>query len=286
MEFFNKRTNITYYFLAFSVLLFLIGSLIKLNTPSAEWDYLYIDTAQNWAKGINKTPHFEHPPLYPLFLAILFKFFESSIVIARLGNTFCAFLTAFILFRLTSKLFSRDSALWTIIFYFLGPICIQGISIMDVADTSILPLAFVFTANATVNNTLRPGLRNTIILGLGIGFCLWVKVTSSLALIVGLLAGNLAYLIFERKTKYYKIWLLNITSMFIGLIFFLLTWVCISLFLWGSDACLAVLRSPWIAFYSKLENLNYFSKLIYVGYYTFGISIWFSPYFLIICLNS
>ncbi len=249
----------------------------------AEWDFVSIDAAQNWAQGINKDWLFDHPPLYPFFLTILFKFFGSNIVVARLGNIFCILLTGLVLFRMTSILFNRDAAFWTITFYFLSPACIQGVVSMDVADTSILPLAFVFTTYTIINNTLHPCLKNTGILSLGVGFCLWAKVMSTIALISSILGCIIFYLIIYRKERTrHKGWLLNICGMVAGLLFFLLTWVFVSYSLWGREACISVLQAPWYSLLSQnVVKMNAAHKIIQVIRDSILLFIWLSPYFII-----
>ncbi len=69
------------FFLLLALTLFLLGTLTKTAIPLAEWDYISVDAARNWAWGINKEWLFDHPPLYPFFLTILFKFLGSSIVV-------------------------------------------------------------------------------------------------------------------------------------------------------------------------------------------------------------
>lgn len=283
MEHFKDRFDISRFFLVFSLSLFLLGTLTKLSIPLAEWDYVYIDAAQQWAQGINKEWRIDHPPLYPFFLTILFKFFGSNIIVARLGNIFCILLTGLVLFRMTSILFNRDAAFWTITFYFLSPACIQGVVSMDVADTSILPLAFVFTTYAIINNTLRPCLKNTGILSLGVGFCFWAKVTSTIALISSILGCIILYLIIYRKERTrYKGWLLNTCGIVAGLLFFLLTWVLVSYSLWGREACIFVLQAPWYSLLSQnVVKLKLSLKIIQVIRDAILIFVWLSPYFII-----
>ncbi|NQT54909.1 MAG: glycosyltransferase family 39 protein [Desulfobacteraceae bacterium] len=177
----NKVSKYTQSFLYTSLVIFLLGSFTKISVPLAEWDHVSFCATEDWAKGINKAWIFDHPPLYPFFLTALFKSFGPGVVIARLGNIFSVLITAMVLFRLASQLFNRDTAAWAVFFYLLNPVCIQGTSSMDMADTSILPLLFILSANAIKNNTLNPGLKNTCVLTLCIGVCSWSKVSSSIA---------------------------------------------------------------------------------------------------------
>ena len=144
----NEASKYTQCFLYTSVVIFLLGSITKISVPLAEWDHMSLCAAESWAKGIDKAWVFDHPPLYPFFLTALFKLFGPSVEIARLGNILSVLLTAIVLFRLASQLFNRDTAAWAVFFYLLSPVCIQGTSSMDMADTSLLPLSFILTANA------------------------------------------------------------------------------------------------------------------------------------------
>ncbi|MHB8910439.1 MAG: ArnT family glycosyltransferase [Syntrophales bacterium] len=245
----------------------------------AEWDYISIDAAQHWAQGINKEWLFDHPPLYPFFLTILFKFFGSSIVVARMGNIFSAVLTGLILFHTAAVLFNRNAAIWIMTLYFMSPVCIQGVISMDVADTSLLPLVFAFTTHSIVMNVLNPCFKNTGRLALGVGLCFWAKVTSSIALITGFGGGILIFLILGRKSIR-KTWLLNLLGVAAGLLGFLLSWVMISSFLWGREACITLFHATGVSLFSQQGAPNYSFKLIQIGRHAVIILAWFSPYFI------
>ncbi len=279
----NKIARITALFFFVSLILFLFGSLTKLEVPLGEWDRVSLQAAENWSKGVNKAWIFDHPPLYPFFLSIIFKFFGAGVMTARLGNILCVLLTALVLFHFTSRLFNHDAALLAVVFYFSSPITIQGTSSMDVADTSLLPLAFMLTANSLRNNTVHPGLKNTTILSLLIGLCFWAKVTSSIALIIPLLIGSVAYVVLGIN-KDQKPWLLNIVGIIVGIGLFLLTWISLSRLLWGSDAFSQILATPWTAIHPTFDQSAYFARLLSRGYDAFRVLIWFSPYFVMMWL--
>lgn len=276
----QHRIDRSYFFLVPALALFLLGTLTKLETPLAEWDYVSIDAAQNWAKGINREWLFDHPPLYPFFLTILFKVFGSSIVVARIGNTFCIVLTGLLLFRTASILFNRNAANWAMMLYFMSPVCIQGVISMDVADTSLLPLVFVFTTHSLIMNTLLPCCKNTGLLAFGVGLCFWAKVTSSIALITGFWGGILIVLLLGEK-RIRKTWFLNLLGIVAGLLGFLLSWLMISSFLWGREACMAVFRAVGASLFSQQ---GYSFNLMQSIRHVVIILTWFSPYFIFIWL--
>jgi hypothetical protein len=277
-----KINRYTYYFLFTSLVVFLFGSLTKLDIPLGEWDRVSLYAAESWAKGINKEWIFDHPPLYPFFLTVLFKLFGPGPVTARLGNIFSVLFTAMILFRLTSQLFNRDTAAWAVFFYLSSPVCIQGTSSMNVADTSLLPLAFIATANAIKNNTLNPGLKNTCVLALWTGICFWAKVSSSIALITGLILGILGCVLLEKHRKEYRSWMLNITGIFSGTLFFLISWLLVSCSLWSSRSSLAVLKAPLRAIASNHNQHDFVVSLLHTGYDSMRVFTWFSPYVIMV----
>ena len=281
----QQRFYRSFFFLALVLALFLLGTLTKLSIPLAEWDYVSIDAAQNWAKGINKAWLFDHPPLYPFFLTILFKSFGPSIAVARIGNVFCVLLTGFILFRIARVLFDRDAALWTTTLYFLSPVCIQGVTSMDVADTSLLPLVFVFTFYVIVRNALSPSLKNTGLVTIGVGLCFWAKVTSSIALITGFLVGIPIFLALGKQSIS-KPWHLNLFGILAGVLGFLLSWVIISSFLWGKDACMAVFLAPGASLFSQQGTPDYSFMLMQISRHAVIILAWFSPFFIFAWLYS
>jgi 4-amino-4-deoxy-L-arabinose transferase-like glycosyltransferase len=279
----NRIAKISIFFFFFSVIFFLFGSLTKLHLPLAEWDYVSLEAAESWAKGINKPWMFVHPPLYPFFLSILFTVLGAGVMTARLGNILCVLLTALLLLHFTSRLLNRDIAIWTTAVYLLSPVTIQGTASLDMADTSILPLAFLMTANAIRNNTLHPGPKNTAIVSGFAALSLWAKVTSTIALIIPFLLGCALYFLRGIRNKAYKPWLFNIVGITFGVTFFLFTWVILSQLLWDGGAPSAVLGTPWSAIHSRLTQASHFPHSLSQAYDVFRIGVWLSPYFVIMC---
>ena len=273
----------TILFFSFSLTIFLIGSLIKLNIPLEGWDWIFVDAADNWSQGINKVWMHDHPPLYAFFLTVLFKIFGQSITIGRIGNIFCALITAIFLFRLASKIFNHNVAFWSVIFYLLNPVSIQGTNSINLTDTSLLPLLFVLTIDSIRENILRPTIKNSLFFSLLICFCFWAKITSSIALCTSILTGNVAQLIFEKGEKAgrsYNLIIRNIVGIAIGLCLFFLTWFLVTTSLWGFDAFLAPFKFLSFVIISKYEE----SKLVSTIYHILRILIWASPYFFLIWL--
>ena len=285
MESIQHSFGRSYRFLTIALALFLLGALTKLATPLAEWDYVSIDAASKWAQGINQAWIFDHPPLYPAFLSILFKCFGSSVVVVRLGNALSILLAAFILFHTAKILFQKDAAIWATILYLISPVCIQGVITMDVADTSLLPLAFVFTIYTIIRNTLSPCFKNSALVAVGVSLCFWAKVTSSIALVSALLGGVLILLMLE-KHRTSRSWHVNLYGIIAGVLVFLISWVTISLSLWGKEAFMAVFLAPGASLFSGQGELDVPLIAMQLIRHTLIIMIWFSPYFVLTWLYS
>ena len=280
----NEASKYTQFLLYTSLLIFLLGSITKISVPLAEWDHVSLCAAEDWAKGINKAWVFDHPPLYPFFLTALFKLFGPSVEIARLGNMSSVLITAIVLFRLASQLFNRDTAAWAVFFYLLSPVCIQGTSSMDMADTSLLPLLFILTASAIKNNTLNPGLKNTCVLTLCIGMCFWAKVSSSITLIAGLILGCLACFLIEKHRNPSRSWILNMTGILSGTLLFLISWSVVSYCFWGYRSTLAVFKALLLAVGSNYDQHEFVLSLLHKGYDSIRVFVWFSPYVVMVWL--
>lgn len=280
-----KVRNYTYLFLSASLLVFLYGSLTKLNLPLAEWDHISLVAAKNWSRDINTPWIFDHPPLYPFFLTIAFKIIGPGHLVARAANLLCVILTCFVLFHFTADIFDKDSALWSVVLYLLSPVCIQGTQLMDVADTSLLPLTFLLIANSIKNNISNPGLKNTAILSFMIALSLWAKVTSTLAFLVAILVSYFYLYFFRSKRDRNPPTPLNFAALGFGLVLFLLTWTLVSTTSWGNEAYLSVLKAPWNAIQGRVANASLLSRIFITSYEMIRLFVWFSPYLILMWLT-
>lgn len=262
------------FFLFLSIVVFLSGVSQNLNAPLAEWDRVCLSAAENWSKGISSAWLFDHPPLYPAFLALVFRIFGVSVSVARLANVLCVLVTTLVTYKLASRLSNREAGLWAVALYLLCPISIQGMTSMDVADTSLLPLGFVLLAYCINRTYYKPNVLNAAIVGFVVAFCLWAKVTSTLALVVGVLF----YPLINRKGL--TPWLKIATGSILGCGIFLITWVSISIPLWGNNSCFTVLATPWSAISVTINDADLFGKFLAFGLYSLRIAFWFSPFFL------
>ena len=144
------------FLLAFALAFFLMATLTRLNIPLAEWDHVILSAAEDWSRGIDRAWLFDHPPLYPTVLALVFHVFGSGAAVARAVNIAFVLLTALCVYRFAAKFFNPTAAFWALIVYLMNPVTIQGVSSLDMADTSMLPLLFLLTAMALRNLNARP----------------------------------------------------------------------------------------------------------------------------------
>lgn len=264
-------------FLFISIFLFLIGVFVKLNAPLAEWDRVSLEAAINWSNGINSPWLFVHPPGYPLYLAFVFKIFGVSISVVRLANAFCLLLTAVIIYQIAKSLTNKNVALWSTSIYLVSPMVIQGSISLDVADTSLLPLGYTLLAWSIVYSHRKSNaVLDIVLITFFTAFCFWLKLTSTLVII----AGIFLYALLNRK-KIDKIWIKKILAgTLFGFFLFLLTWISISIFLWGKESCFGVLLNPVIALQAMKEGMSLFAKATRIGVDTLRIVFWCSPFFL------
>jgi len=277
--------NYTYLFLLAALLVFLCGSLTKLNLPLAEWDHISLAAAESWSEDINTPWIFDHPPLYPFFLTIVFKFTGPGQHAARSANLLCVILTCFVLFHFTADIFNKDTALWSVILYLLSPVCIQGTQLMDVADTSLLPLTFLLIANSMKNNISNPGPKNTTILSFMIALSLWAKVTSTLAFLVAILISYFYLYFFRSKRDQNPPTPLNFAALGFGLVLFVLTWTLVSTLSWGNEAYFSVLKAPWNAIHGRVAETSFLLRIFVTGYETIRLFVWFSPFLILMWLT-
>lgn len=272
-----KNIKFSSFFLFISISLFLIGVFVKLNVPLAEWDRVSFEAAINWSNGINFPWLFVHPPGYPIYLAFVFKIFGVSISVVRLANAFCLLLTGLIIYQLAKSLTNKNVALWSVSLYFVSPMVIQGSMSMDVADTSLLPLGYTLLAWSLVHSFRKSkAVLDITLITLFTAFCLWLKLTSMLVM----LAGIFLYVLLNRK-KIDKMWIKKILAgTFFGFLLFLITWIFISVLLWGKESCFGVLLNPVVELKAIKEGMGLLAKATRIGVDTIRIVFWCSPFFL------
>lgn len=269
------KTWFSYFILILSLCIFTIGVASKLDDPLTTQDHRSYSAAEDWSKGIHSAWLSDHPPGYPIFLTLLFKIFGASIKAARLANAFCILLVAMFLYKLGRRLASHESGLWAAALYILSPVSIQGITLMDVADTSLLPLGFVILlysiARVCTSDKFIPDI---FFIGVSLAFCLWMKVMSTSVLGLCLF---LCLMIYQKRLA--KMYLKIIIGAFVGAIIFLTTWSVVSLSLWGNISWGLVIMTPWTSFKgSVVHGINALPFMLN----TVRIVLWFSPFLIVL----
>lgn len=176
MEKVRYRLPLVYLALA----LFAAGTAVKLSSPLVEWDYISILQAAAWAKG-GKFFVPDHPPLYS-FLLSLFSGHSYSLVLFRVLNLLAVSLTAILLYVFSRKYLGKRLSLMAAVFYLLTPAVIQGVSVLDYADTSWLPLVFLLLLKLAADLGAGFSAGGWLALAATAVLCLSFKITSSAVL--------------------------------------------------------------------------------------------------------
>ena len=266
----------------FSILLFFYLVSLKFNFPLAEWDEIYYQTAVDWSNGIWTPWVRDHTPGYSVYLAIAFKIFGASILKARVANALCVFFTGILLFMLTKKLTNKSTAMIASSIFLLTPSIIQGSGSMDVADTTLLPLGFLLYFIAVLNSCRDKYLMYDILLiALSTMFCYWSKITSTIAIIIGIST----YLAFNFKRLDYQ-WVKKIIlGSLLGSILFLITWFMVSYGLWGEKAFLSMfmfVNSMPGKVITSSTSLRLIQGVVDIA----RIILWLSPFLLIFSFSK
>lgn len=189
----TERCNYRLILFWLSVVVFIFGAAAKLSSPLVEWDYISILQAASWARG-GKFFVPDHPPLYP-FLLSFFSGYQSSIVLFRCLNLLAVTLTAFLLYGFSREYLERRLSLLAVAFYLLTPAVIQGVSVLDFADTSWLPLVLLLLLKLAADLSAKFSAAGWLALAGTAVLCLSFKITSSAALFMAFVS----YWLFSAK---------------------------------------------------------------------------------------
>lgn len=210
--------------LAASVLLLLPAGLLllhanKLALPTAQWDGIALDAVLALLNGTFRAdPYLVHPPLYLHLLAFFKPLFGADLLAgARLVNSGCYLLTGWLIFLLGTSLSDEKiklpAGITAALLYFTSPLALQGIFLLDLGDTSLVPLAaglfFLYGCGA------GPGWLKTIAAGLLFSLNLWTKFIHSLFIVLAAFAAWFRDRKHENQT---------ILALVAGTIFFLVSW--------------------------------------------------------------
>lgn len=272
-------------FIGSALALFFGGTLSQLHIPLAEWDHVILSAAEDWSLGIPRAWRFDHPPLYPAVLSVVFSVFGPGAAVARWVNIAWVLLTAVGVYRFAAAWEGRDAALWALILYLISPGSIQGVASLDMADTSLLPLVFLLTAAAVRHLTLQPTFARTWILGGCMGMCMWSKITSTIALMGALGTGfAVLWLLGERKGMG-RLGVGLVAAILIGLA----TYLASSFFIlggwWGTESFYFPLKAAHAAVMDRGESGGA-SAAVSILYSMARIVVWFSPYVLLVFMAA
>lgn len=193
--------------LAAAVLLLLPAAMLffssaKLHYPTAQWDGWALDSMLAIRAGtFADKPYITHPPLYLYLLALFKPLFRGDLLEgARLFNFACYLLSGWLTFILSAGLAekypARAAGLIAAALYFLSPLAVQGIFLLDLGDTGPVPVA---AAAYFCLSAYRPG---GLLSGLALAVCfalnLWAKFIHSFFLV---LAAILALVTDEEGSR-------------------------------------------------------------------------------------
>ena len=261
------------YFLLLPLAVFAAAALAKLGMPLLEWDSVSLEAAKAWASGSLHPWLFDHPPLYPFYLVLPFRFFGASPETARIFNIFPVLAAACLVYLTAQRLSGRLPGVIAASLYLVNPVTIQGLQSLDSSDTTLLPLCFALIAYVLSRSGDEPRRRG-FVLSLLFALALWAKVTSSLALI----AGSVLYLLAFRERGDKALRSALFYGVFGGLALFIVSWSAVSLPLWGSESWAAVLVTPFRHLRPALPSSG--GLVLKWGLDLARIAFWFSPFLL------
>lgn len=267
--------------LTLAILVFLVGVFVKLDAPLVEWDAEYLSAAELIVQKGKLTTPGVNPPLYILFLAQWFTFFGQSASIARLANAVVLLLTGYVVYQTAKSLGNRKSGMLAAAIYLLAPVVIQGSTLMDTGDTSLLPLGFSLFMWMVIRGLRTSFSRlNIFLVALALTLCFWLKITST----IGLLVGVCFWLLVKRKSLHPDSRKAVIAGIILGIMIFLTTWISFSMILLDNNSCRTVLLIPFSSLVTNLTEVSLLIKITKSILYALRIAFWFSPFLLVLFL--
>lgn len=262
---------------AVSIAVFLLCSAAGAGSLLLEWDQITMRAASAWSAGGAYRWVFDHPPLYPLLLALPFKVFGAVPETARavnalflLGAGWFAFLTARDLFGL--KAGAAAAAL-----FLVSAVVVQGGRSLDSSDTTLLPLVFggIFHSVLALK---KDGRGAAVKLSLFFAAAFWCKVTSTL----GLAAGAVLCLAVFRDGEDAALARRLAACSAAGALIFLATWSGLSLPVWGAQSWRTPLLTPFLYFLDG-RNADFVSRALFNA---LRLLFWFSPFLLVLAFRG
>ena len=261
------------------IAIFFYGAVVKLHVPLVEWEGRYISAAEQVVHGQRSLLPGENPPLYIWYLAFWFKLFGVDPAIGRIANIFALSLTTLIIFFTTKSISNKACGYFAAAAYLLNPAVIQGSALMDLADTSLLPLIFILLVWAIVKDSQGRSPRfSTLFIALTVAFCFWLKITSALALMVSICLGLFLTRLRQNAPRIIK----GIIS---GSAVFLISWIVISLMIWNKKVTLEILAAPFMSFRGVAFEGSLMNRMLSFVLNSLRIIFWLSPFAIFACLS-
>jgi len=262
---------------AVSIAVFLLCAAAGAGSPLLEWDQVTMRAASAWSEGGSHLWIFDHPPLYPLSLALPFRLFGALPETARAVNALFLLGAGWFTFLTARELFGLKVGAAAAALFLVSAVAVQGVRSLDSSDTTLLPLVFGAIFHSVL--VLRRGGRGAVVrLSLLFAAAFWCKVTSTLGLAAGAVLCRAVFREGEAAALSGKLAGCAVA----GALLFLATWSGFSLQVWGAEAWRAPLLTPFLYFLDG-GNLDFFTKALFNA---LRLVFWFSPFFLILTFRG
>jgi 4-amino-4-deoxy-L-arabinose transferase-like glycosyltransferase len=186
----NRKSS---FFLVLIILIFFLFVIPQLKKPFLNDEFYFINSAKSINEvgypivydGEQKTELLGglHPPFFMHILAISFKLFGSSEIIARLVPVLFAVGTIILIYLISMEIFKKKEnkhtiALISCLVYVINPLVIQGSLLIDI-DGGLL----TFLMMMLIYTFIKTAGRNYLLLSLIMVVALWAKIQAILFLV-------------------------------------------------------------------------------------------------------
>lgn len=267
--------------LIISALIFLFFVMPGLYKPVIGWQIFTWQLAENIASGnvkaINSGFDFS---LYAYLLAFSFKIFGIGELGAHFIGLLCIFMMPLIIYFISNEIAEKDIRLPVfligIALFITSPAVIQGALVIDKADTNLFVMLISLFYLFLFKTEGRPLWQRVLVLGCVYCLCLFAKITTSLAC---LFSVPLAYFLSRNYKKGFSLFL----CLLIAIAFFIVIWTVFCYYVVGIHRFFEPLF-----FYAGAASATLFSfnveKFKTIALDIFRITLWFSPFLLILSL--
>lgn len=281
MELRKFSSNNLFIFLFLSIGFYLFLIMPKIARPIAGWEICTWDVARSIAdKGPAAVKFFYLPPLYASLIALSFNLFGISEISARMPGVVC-FIAAQVIICflikeiLVNKKESFSAGIIALIIFVSSAAAVQGSLVIDHPDTTLfMLLACLFYLFLFKTERLAFGAR-VFWLGIIYALCLWAKMTTALSFLIAI---PLAFILAGERKKAVK---LSLSVFLFGIALFILSWFAYCYFIAGARRFIEPL-SYYVMNTADSLFVGPFEKIARIILDIFRISVWFSPFLLIL----